>query len=90
MAKLDPEALMASLGILAMLAVGIVAFVKALSKLQSFNTDVKGIGVGLLALSAGVWIMVQAIKGLGKMKPEVLTKGLLGLFGVIGVLITFV
>lgn len=90
MAKLDPEALMASLGILAMLAVGIVAFVKALSKLQSFNTDVKGIGVGLLALSAGVWIMVQAIKGLGKMKPEVLTKGLIGLFGVIGVLITFV
>lgn len=90
MAKLDPEALMASLGILAMLAVGIVAFVKALSKFQSFNTDVKGIGVGLLALSAGVWIMVQAIKGLGKMKPEVLTKGLIGLFGVIGVLITFV
>lgn len=90
MAKLDPEALMASLGILAMLAVGIVAFVKALSKLQSFNTDVKGIGVGLLALSAGVWIMVQAVKGLGKMKPEVLTKGLIGLFGVIGVLITFV
>lgn len=90
MAKLDPEALMASLGILTMLAVGIVAFVKALSKFQSFNTDVKGIGVGLLALSAGVWIMVQAIKGLGKMKPEVLTKGLIGLFGVIGVLITFV
>ena len=90
MAKLDPTALMASLGILALLAVGIVTFVKALSKLQSFNTDVKGIGVGLLALSAGVWIMVQAIKGLGKMKPEVLTKGLIGLFGVIGVLITFV
>lgn len=90
MAKLDPEALMASLGILAMLAVGIVAFVKALSKFQSFNADVKGIGVGLLALSAGVWIMVQAIKGLGKMKPEVLTKGLVRLFGVIGVLITFV
>ena len=90
MAKLDPEALMASLGILALLAVGIVKFVKALSKLQSFNTDVKGIGVGLLALSAGVWIMVRAIKGLGKMKPEVLTKGLIGLFGVIGVLITFV
>ena len=90
MAKLDPTALMASLGILALLAVGIVKFVKALSKLQSFNTDVRGIGVGLLALSAGVWIMVQAIKGLGKMKPEVLTKGLIGLFGVIGVLITFV
>ena len=90
MAKLDPTALMASLGILALLAVGIVRFVKALSKLQSFNTDVRGIGVGLLALSAGVWIMVQAIKGLGKMKPEVLTKGLIRLFGVIGVLITFV
>lgn len=90
MAKLDPEALMASLGILALLAVGIVKFVKALSKLQSFNTDVRGIGVGLLALSAGIWIMAKAIKGLGKMKPEVLAKGLIGLFGVIGVLITFV
>ena len=90
MAKLDPAALMGSLGILALLAIGIVKFVKALSKFQSFNTDVKGIGVGLLALSAGVWIMVRAIKGLGKMKPEVLTKGLIRLFGVIGVLITFV
>lgn len=90
MAKLDPAALIASLGILAALAIGIVAFVKALSKLQSFNTDVKGIGVGLLALSAGVWIMVQAIKGLGKMKPEVLIQGLLGLLGVVGVLVAFI
>lgn len=90
MAKLDPAALIASLGILAALAIGIVAFVKALSKLQSFNTDVKGIGVGLLALSAGVWIMVQAIKGLGKMKPEVLIQGLLGLLGVVVVLVAFI
>ena len=61
MAKLDPAALIASLGILAALAIGIVAFVKALSKLQSFNTDVKGIGVGILALSAGIWVMVMAL-----------------------------
>lgn len=90
MAKLDPAALMGSLGILALLAIGIVKFVKAFSKLESSSVDVKGIGLGILALSAGVWIMVKAIKGLGKMKPEVLTKGLIGLFGVIGVLITFV
>ena len=90
MAKLDPEALKASLGILALLAIGIVAFVKALSKIPSVNADVKSIGIGILALSAGIWVMAKAIKGLGKMKPEVLIQGLLGLLGVVGILVTFI
>lgn len=89
LSKMDKASFENAMVALTGIAIGLGVFITSMAKISKDGKGIKSVGDGLIRISVSTLLLIHAAKTLTKMDWATMGKGFVGLFGLLGVLSSF-